>query len=233
MTPGQGFDPRPVTADPPLAEAGSARLLASGYQGAVYLTETPAGPVIVKKAMGRGVVYAARRAMLRREHAIYERLAGIRGVPVCHGLEHGDQLVLGYLDGSSLRQLKQSAAEREQFFSSLLELIQAIHRAGVAHGDLKRKDNILVGRDGLAYVIDFGTAVAAPPGCSTLRHWTFDLLRRIDLNAWFKLKYQGGVIPVAPADLRYYRPTLPERLARVVRESWRRVTLRRWRKARR
>jgi predicted Ser/Thr protein kinase len=215
------------------APGGLTRLLARGYQGAVYLAETKTGPVIIKKAMGRGLIRAARRAMLRREHAIYARLSGIAGIPACYGLEHGDELVLDFIDGQSLRQANQSAPERELFFSALLELIQAIHRAGVAHGDLKRKDNILLGRDGQPYVIDFGTAIAAPPGCGYLRRKLFELVCRIDLNAWVKLKYQGNPIPVSPADMQYHRPTLPERVARIVREPWRRATLRRWRKLRR
>jgi predicted Ser/Thr protein kinase len=218
MTPGRGSQ---------------ARLLASGYQGAVYLVQAASGPLIVKKAMGRGLVRAARRAMLRREHEIYQRLAGIAGVPACHGLNDDDDLVLGYIDGRSLRETELPAIERERFFAGLLALIQTMHEAGVAHGDLKRKDNILLGPDGAPYVIDFGTAIAAPPGCGVLRRALFDLVCRIDLNAWFKLKYQGESLAVNSDDLRFYRPTLPERLARVVREPWRRLTLRRWRKARR
>jgi predicted Ser/Thr protein kinase len=225
--------PSRVAADSPARRAGESTLLASGYQGVVYLVQTPSGPVIVKKAMGRGLVRAIRRAMLRREHAIYQRLAGVAGVPTCQGMERGDELVLGFVDGRPLRATGIPAAEREQFFAALLELIQALHRAGVAHGDLKRKDNILLGRDGRPYVIDFGTAIAAPPGSGSLRRWLFGLMCRIDLNAWFKLKYQSGCLPVSDPDLRLYRPTALERLARAVRESWRRLTLRRWRKGRR
>lgn len=223
---------RPRPHQPAAPHEPGSRLLARGYQGAVYLAETASGPVVIKEAMGWGLIRAARRAMLRREHAIYERLAGITGVPACYGLEAGDRLVLAYIDGQPLRRTTHSGEERERFFAALLALLQAIHAAGVAHGDLKRKDNIIVGTDGRPYVIDFGTAIAAPPGSSHLRRSLFDLVRRIDLNAWVKLKYQGLSIPVSDADSRYFRPTRPERLARAVRESWRRFTFRRWRRSR-
>ena len=209
------------------------RLLARGYQGAVYLTQTPDGPVIVKKPLGRGFMRAARRAMLRREHAIYQRLPGIPGIPRCFGMQHGEELVLEFIDGQSLRKLNDKLPDRERFFEALLELLLAIHRVGVAHGDLKRKDNILLGPGGQPYLIDFGTAVAAPPGAGLLRRLLFRQLRRMDFNAWIKLKYRGRAADISPADLPYYQPTWVEWLARVVRRAWRSMTFRHQRKARR
>lgn len=211
----------------------ASRLLARGYQGAVYLTATPAGPVIVKKPLGRGPMRAARRAMLRREFSIYQQLPGIPGIPRCLGLEHGEELVLEFIDGPSLRTLNDELPDRERFFAALLDLLLAMHRAGVAHGDLKRKNNILLGPGGQPYLIDFGTAVFAPPGAGVLRRLMFRQLRNMDFNAWIKLKYRGRVADIAPADLQYHRPTLLEWLARVVRRVWRTVTRRHQRKSRR
>jgi predicted Ser/Thr protein kinase len=216
-----------------MAGTGASRLLARGYQGAVYLTETAHGPVIVKKPLGRGPARAVRRAMLRREHGIYQRLLGIPGVPRCLGLWHGEELVLEFIAGRSLRELNDGLPDRDRFLAALLDLIQAVHGAGVAHGDLKRKDNILVGPGGRPYLIDFGTAVSAPPGAGWLRRLLFAQLRRMDLNAWIKLKYRGRWLEIDPADLQYHQPTVPERLARVVRRAWRAMTFRRQRKARR
>ena len=219
--------------DSPLSGAGASRLLASGYQGAVYLTETPRGAVIVKKPLGRGFARAVRGAMLRREYRIYQRLPGIPGIPRCLGLQHGDELVLEFIDGKSLRTLRDGPPDRERFFAALLQLIQAMHRAGVAHGDLKRKDNILLGPGGQPFLIDFGTAVSAPPGAGLLRRLLFRQLRRMDLNAWIKMKYRGQWSDIDPADLQYHHPTLPEWLARIIRRPWRALTFRRRRKARR
>lgn len=211
---------------------GSATLLGQGYQGAVYRVETADGPVIVKKAIGRGIARALRRAMLRREYGIYQRLAGVPGVPACRGLRPGDELVLDLVPGASLREPGQPAGDRERFFAELLALIQAVHRARVAHGDLKRKDNILVGPGGHPFLIDFGTAVSAPPGSGVLRRWLFRQMRRTDLNAWVKLKYQRQWVEMDPADRKYLRPTLPEAVARRLRRAWRRLTLRRLRRPR-
>lgn len=217
----------------PPAPASSTKLLGRGYQGAVYLVDSRDGPVIVKKAIGRGLTRAIRRAMLRREHYIYQLIREVPGVPRCHGLRDGEELVLEFIDGQSLREARPPPAGRVQFFAELLEVIQALHRAGVAHGDLKRKDNILLGRDGRPYLIDFGTAVSAPPGAGFLRRLLFRQMRRVDLNAWVKLKYQQQWVDIAPADRQYFDPTAPERVARVIRRAWRAVSLRRLRKARR
>jgi predicted Ser/Thr protein kinase len=229
---------QPAGASPAAGPAGAApgtggKLLASGYQGAVYLVETETGRVIVKRAMGGALARAARRAMLRREHDIYRLLEGVQGIPRCYGLREGGELVLQFVDGPSLRAARLDAEEREQFFAALLRLIESMHRARVAHGDLKRKDNLLVGPGGQPFLIDFGTAVSAPPGAGPLRRLLFRQLRRMDLNAWFKLKYQGRRGEVTPGDLARFRPTLAERVARVVRRAWRTVTLRRRRRARR
>jgi predicted Ser/Thr protein kinase len=208
------------------------RLLGRGYQGAVYRVDTAQGPVIVKRAMGGALARAARRLMLRRELRIYQLLEGIPGVPRCYGLRHGE-LVLEYVEGTSLREAQLAPEAREQFFTALLDLIESVHQAGVAHGDLKRKDNILVDAAGRPVLIDFGTAVSAPPGAGWWRRVVFREVRRMDLNAWSKLKYQRRPGGYVGGDQRHFRPTLLERLARIVRRTWQTLTLRRRRKARR
>jgi serine/threonine protein kinase len=219
--------------EPASGQLSPPRLLASGYQGAVYLSESPDGLIIVKRPLGHGIGRAVRRAMLRREHEIYQRLQGVSGIPRCFGLRHGEELLLEFIDGKSLRQLEGALPEREHFLAALLSVIEAMHRAGVAHGDLKRKDNILLGPDGQPYLIDFGTAVAAPPGAGLLQRLLFRQLRRMDFNAWIKLKYQRRLSEIEPADVQYHQPTGLEWLARVIRRAWRSLTFRRQRKARR
>ena len=224
---------RPGETPPSAAEPGPDRLLGRGYQGEVYLRQTSAGALIVKMPIGRGPARAARRAMLRREYAIYQQLEGVSGVPHCAGLVDGEELLLQYIAGPSLREVDLSGAARERFFAELLQLIQALHARGVAHGDLKRKDNILVGPGGQPFLIDFGTAVSGGPRAGSVRRWLFRQMRRMDLNAWVKLKYQRQSLDMDPADARFHRPTLLERLARPLRRAWRAATLRRQRRHRR
>ena len=104
-----------------------------------------------------------------------------------------------------------------------------MHDAGVAHGDLKRKKNILVGPAEQPYVIDFGIAVVA----DDRRGFLFDLVRQVDRNAWIKHKYRGRTKDIATEDAPLYKPMRSERLMRLLRSAWQAATLRRWRKRRR
>ncbi|MAF83852.1 MAG: RIO1 family regulatory kinase/ATPase [Gammaproteobacteria bacterium] len=213
-------------------------LLSAGYQGVVY--KVAAGPeypgtnyLIIKQPMGSLLVRWFRRKMIRREHSVYMRLAGIAGIPKCFGLRGGDQLLLEFIEGQPLKLSADELEDREQFFSGLLSLLQAAHRVGVAHADLKRKENILITSAGLPCLIDFGSAVTCDHGSGALRRWVFRLACQIDLNAWVKHKYLGRYAEISSADMPYYQPTFIERIARPVRRFWRKVTARQWRKARR
>jgi predicted Ser/Thr protein kinase len=212
-------------------------LLSSGYQGVVY--KVPAGPeypdadyLIVKEAMGSPIVRAVRRWMIRREYRVYQRLDGVEGVPRCFGL-HDDRLLLEFIEGYPLRLSANELPDRDRFFAALLETLKRIHRAGVAHSDMKRKDNVLVTPGGMPYLIDFGSAVLRSDGAGVLRMWIFRQACQIDLNAWVKHKYLARYDEIGEEDVRYYNPTLVERVARPVRRFWRKVTARKFRKARR
>lgn len=212
-------------------------LLSSGYQGLVY--KVRAGPeypdveyLIVKDAMGPAFVRSFRRWMIRREYAVYRRLEGIAGVPRCFGLRD-DRLLLEFIDGRPLRLSADELPDRERFFGALLTILEAIHRAGVAHSDMKRKENILVTPGGMPCLIDFGAAVLRPEGRAPWRDWVFRQACQVDLNAWIKHKYLAQYDRITEADARYYDPTGVERIARPLRRAWRKVTARKFRKARR
>jgi predicted Ser/Thr protein kinase len=212
-------------------------LLSSGYQGVVY--KVPAGPayagvdyLVVKEAMGTAPVRAFRRWMIRREYSVYRRLEGVAGVPRCFGL-HEDRLLLEFVEGHPLKLSAGELEDRERFFASLLEILHGIHRAGVAHSDLKRKENILVTPAGMPCLIDFGSALVRHDGGRPWRNWAFRQACQIDLNAWVKHKYLARYDDVSGADARLYAPTPLERIARPLRRLWRKVTARQYRKARR
>ena len=78
----------------------------------------------------------------------------------------------------------------DHFFDSLLKLIISMHNAGIAHGDLKRKDNLMVDKNLNPYLIDFGTAVIKYEGSGFFKKMVFDFLKKTDLNAWIKHKYK-------------------------------------------
>jgi serine/threonine protein kinase len=217
------------------------RLLGRGYQASVEIYATPAGDVVVKKPHRSLLLGWLWRHLMRREHAVYTRLAGVAGVPRTYGLIDGRYLALEYVPGPSLRERELELGDRAAFFERLLATLRAMHAAGIAHADLKRKDNIIVAAGEQPYLIDFG--IAARRGSSWLGRVWFEHQRQGDYNAWVKLKYGRRIEPADVAavlstqDAALYRPQWTERIARAIRVPWQTITLRRprqrWRAARR
>jgi predicted Ser/Thr protein kinase len=210
---------------------GEGRVLGRGYQATVELYSTPAGDAVVKKPHGTGLFGPLWRRLLRREHAIYEQLAGVPGVPRTYGLIDGEYLALEYVAGPSLREHGAKLTDRAAFFAALLATLRAMHAAGVAHADLKRKANIIVGAGEQPWLVDFG--IAARHGASSLGRAWFEHQVQGDYNAWIKLKYGRRIEPAEAAsvlsaeDAALYRPLWTERVARTIRVPWQAITLRR------
>jgi serine/threonine protein kinase len=216
-----------------VVETSPGRELGSGYQASVHLYATPAGDIVVKKPHRGGLLSSLWGFLIRREHAVYARLAGIPGIPRSFGLVDGEYLALEYVPGPSLRDYEGQIEDRDAFFAQLLATLEAMHAAGVAHGDLKRKDNIIVADGERPYLIDFGIACRRSHLSALWNRLVFDPFRQMDYNAWVKLKYGRRIDPestpdvLSAADAALYRPLLIERLARGVRGPWQTITLRR------
>lgn len=194
---------------------------ARGYQGRVYLYEAGGERLIVKVATGPAWLRALRQVGLRREHRVYQQLIGFSGSPRCLGLLRNRYLVLEYIEGVSLRTAP--PVDREGYYATLLELIQELHRRGVAHADLKRKDNLLVVNGRQPYVIDFGAAIVRKPGFAPINHYLYNLARQFDLNAWVKLKHGRKFASAPAAERAQYRQTRVERIARRLKPGYEKI----------
>lgn len=196
-------------------------VISHGYQGDVYLYEGKDQRLILKAPAGRWLGRYIRRAMLRNEYRAYSRLSEVSGVPRCYGLLDGRYLVLECIDGAPIRRAK--ITDRGMFFETLLNLIKELHKAGVAHGDLKKKDNLLVVEGQTPCVIDFGVAIVRKPGFAPLNHYLYNLARRFDFNAWVKLKYDRRLENMADEDRQYYNRTFIEKASHCVKRTYLRV----------
>ena len=194
---------------------------AQGYQGPVYLYEREGRRYIVKTAAVAGLSGLLRRWMLRREYEAYKRLTNFAGSPRCSGLVDSRFLVLEYIDAPPLR--SGQIDDRRAFFDTLFAQITELHRRGVAHADLKSKDNLLVIGGRIPCIVDFGAAMMRKPGFAPWNHFVYDLARRLDFNAWAKLKYDGRMDEITPEDHPYYRRTVVEKVARAIKRSYARL----------
>lgn len=198
--------------------------LGHGYQAPLYVWRESTPPLVIKVASGCFPLRALRRWMLRREYRAYRHLAGLPAVPRCFGLLDRRYLVLEYVPG--VPRHTAVIADRETFFAELFAAIAAMHRRGVAHGDLQKRDNLLVVDGRHPAIVDFGTAVVRREGFAPLNHWLFRFLSRLDCNTWVKLKYDGRLAHASPADLAHYHRTWLERAAHRVKRTY--TAPRRW-----
>lgn len=187
-------------------------IFSHGYQADVYLYKGNGHRLILKSPIGWGLGGSIRRLMLRNEYRAYSRLSEVHGVPRCYGILDGRYLVLEYVDGIPAR--KAPIENCAMFFESLLNLIKELHKAGVAHGDLKKKDNLLVVNGRTPCVVDFGVATVEKPGFAPLNRYLYNLEKKFDFNAWVKLKYDGKYENLADEDRRYYNRTAVEKASR-------------------
>ncbi len=196
-------------------EWSSGRSLGTSNQGEARHFRLESGDLVIKAPRGRGPLRQLHARSLIREHRAYQRLAGLTGFPRCYGLIDGQRLAIDYVQGEIFREA--SLTNRDEFFARLLTIIQAMHAAGVAHGDLKRKANLMVTRDQSPVIIDLGTAVLRPPSRRGPGQWLFNFMRQTDLNAWVKLKY-GGYENVSTEDRQHLRRSRLERLLSKLRQ---------------
>jgi predicted Ser/Thr protein kinase len=164
-------------------------VLAVSNQGTILHYSMGGTDLIVKTAMGRGLVRLLRQRTLLREYEAYRRMEGLKGVPACHGLVDGRYLVIEFIRGTPYREATWS--DRDAWFTELLEVLRAFHARGVSHGDLKSKTNIMVTDDEKPCIIDFGTAFVRKSRWRFINNWFFEHGCRMDINAWVKHKYHG------------------------------------------
>jgi tRNA A-37 threonylcarbamoyl transferase component Bud32 len=98
-------------------------------------------------------------------------------------------------------------------------LIKELHKTGIAHTDLKKKDNLLVVKGKIPYMIDFGAAVIRKSGFAPLNHCLYNIASKFDFNAWVRLKYDGYK-NVSDKDRKYYNRTVVEKVSRCIKDTY-------------
>ncbi len=152
--------------------------------------------VLLISHAGRDVVvkdFAARSAWLRatlgrlfarREARAWAALSGHAAVPRYLGAIDALAFAVEYRPGRALTQ-RLAPFVSGAFVDQLDRAIAEMHARGVVHLDLRHRSNVLLGDDGSPVLIDFGSALVAPPGSRRARA-TRRLLGWIDRSALAK-----------------------------------------------
>jgi len=190
-------------------------ILASGYQGKTLLYSKNDQKLVIKIPHGRGLIRYLHTRMLRHEARSYQQLKGLDGIPACYGLVDKQYLVLEFIQGDPIRNKR--PINEAQYFESLFEIIRHMHERGVAHMDLKKKDNLLVTHNDQPCTLDFGAAIIRKKGFHPINHFLYRLAIRFDYNAWIKHKYYLNLDNISTEDKVHYRRTFVEKIAKKIK----------------
>jgi RIO-like serine/threonine protein kinase len=162
------------------------------------------------------------RFLIWRESKAYRRLRGLEGTATFYRAIDGLALVIEEVSGKNMEELEKGERLPEDFFEELRALAGRIHRRGLAHCDLKRAPNILLGNNGKPYVVDWSASISQ-------REFRFFPFNRIyqrfildDLNAIIKLQLKHVPDSIDPDEKRrYYHRSTIEKLIRALRDRGR------------
>jgi RIO-like serine/threonine protein kinase len=181
---------------------------------------------IVKDFSQLGFLYrnTAGRFLVWREAKAYRHLRGMEGTPEFFRVIDGLALVIEEIPGRSLENAYRDLTLPGSFIKELEGIVNRIHGRGMAHCDLKREANILLGVDGRPHIIDWGAAILE----REFRFYPLNLIfRRFlkdDLMAVVKLKLVH--IPEAVSGMEkagYYHRGPAESFVRRIRDRLRRL----------
>ena len=162
------------------------------------------------------------RFLIWREASAYRKLTGIRGVPEFYGVIGGLALAIEEVRGRNLENLEMEMHLPYTFFESMETLVDAFHQRGLAHCDLKRAPNTLLGIDGMPHIVDWAASISRrelrfPPFNLVFRRFVLD-----DEMAIVKLALRHRPDQVsAEKKARYHYRSQGEKCIRAVRDKLR------------
>lgn len=166
-------------------------ILHRGGRGKADIKNDPGGDErrILKDFSGKSwLVRALGRIQIDREIRALRALQGLPGIPEFHGRVGAYGLLMERMAGERITLwCAAHPRERSAMFDRLTRLVELMHRLGVAHMDLRKRDNILIAADGRPSVIDFNASFCFRPGRGFARLF-FRFFRWIDLAGVLKWK---------------------------------------------
>ena len=133
-----------------------------GFQSSVYLIDWNGEEVAVKDFAQSPKWFRRFVAplLVAREVKALKRLNGTKGIPRLIGKIDRFAFALQFIEGTPVAVFKQGELSPD-VFPRVTEVVDAMHARGVAHGDLKRRTNLIVAPDGSVWLVDFAASVVA------------------------------------------------------------------------
>jgi RIO-like serine/threonine protein kinase len=154
------------------------------------------------------------RWLCRREMRFYRILEDLPNVPRLLGSLGRTAFVHSFVPG---RPLARDAAVPDGFFANLRAVLEEVHRRGIAYADANKCPNMLLGDDGLPYLIDFQIS------------WDLYELGNNPINRWWRARLQREDIYHLLKHKRRLRPDeLTEQELEFIRRPSALIRLHRW-----
>ncbi|MFC1823774.1 hypothetical protein ACFL9T_13770 [Thermodesulfobacteriota bacterium] len=162
------------------------------------------------------------RFLVWRETKAYRKLKGMSGIPGFHRVVDGLALIIDELPGKNMEGLEGKEKLPPRFFLELRNLIANIHRRGLAHCDLKRAPNIIVGNDGKPCIIDWSAALSKQEFGLFPLNLIYQRFLQDDYNAVLKVQLRHCPESVSPEEKkRYDQRSAFEKMIRKIRDNLR------------
>ena len=156
--------------------------------------------------------------LIWREYSALVRLAGLQGVPSLHRRLDARGLLMEYLPARPWP----SADAPDAAYARLRTLVDAMHRRGIAHCDLRAAGNMLVDDQGRPYIVDFVARVQRGARWNLPWNWLYRQFVRADESALAKLRVRYAPHLATAADRQTLSTQGPlERIARAIGENTR------------
>ncbi len=166
----------------------------------------------------------AGRFLVRREVKAYRKLENLKGVPSLYRVIDGLALVIEEIPGIDLGLAKRGTKLPENFFDALNELVNHYHERGLAHCDLKRAGNILLGHDGRPYIVDWAAVIFKSEFRFFPLNYIYKRMILDDYNAVTKRKlYYRPDLVSANEKVRYDHRSWTEKGLRALRDRLRKL----------
>ena len=198
----------------------------SSTRPTLWLAEEDGIRAVVKDFSSNGFLFRniAGRFLVWRESRAYRRLNGLKGIPALYRVIDGLALVMEEIPGTNLEGIQEGTKLPGEFFDEMNALVGKFHARGIAHCDLKRAPNTLLGRNGSPHIIDWGASISE----REFRFFPINLIYRRflldDYMAITKLKLRHCPDKISARELARYRyRSGAERLIRFVRDRLRKL----------
>jgi hypothetical protein len=143
------------------------------------------GPLVVKDFAGKARwVRWLGRLQIYRECRAYRWVGPIPGLARLVGRIDRHALALEFIDGEELARSPRRFEKGRQYLARLREIVAQMHARGLAHLDLRGRENVMLDHRDELHVLDLAAAVRFRPG--SLGHRLF--------FGWFRLADEAALL---------------------------------------